>query len=151
MKSPTDELLDLCPELDAEPPRSGFTGGLDLYDELIHFAVPSSDEPPPMSEPPSVKPTADSGPLSQTGDVIRITGPLAGLVASRTAMVVCGDCGNSTNSSEMFCNHCGGLLDAATASAEAAFTLASLCDDCGAVVESDEIFCPSCGSVMANA
>ena len=150
MKSPTDELLDLCPELDAESPRPGFTGGLDLYDELVHFAVPSSDEQALMSEPFSIKPAADSGPLSQTGDVIRITGPLSGLAASSRAMIICGDCGNSTNGDEMFCNYCGGLLDAPT-SDEAVFTLASRCDDCGAVVESDEIFCPSCGSVMASA
>jgi RNA polymerase subunit RPABC4/transcription elongation factor Spt4 len=141
MKSPTDELLDLSFDVDTEPPRSGFTGGLDLYGELIDF-----------SDPPSTKPAADSGPLPQTGDVIRITGPLAGFGRTATAaMLVCGDCGNQTPDGEMFCIHCGGLIDAEAATAEAALTLAGLCDDCGAVVESDEIFCPSCGSVMATA
>ena len=168
MKSPTDDLLDLCEELNVEP-RSGFTGGLDLYDDLIDFGISSAEpatdnsteldaptiqhattEQARMSEPSSMKP-ADSGPLSHTGDVIRITGTLTGIVASRTVAVVCGDCGNRTDGGEMFCNHCGGLLDAAAASADAAVTLASLCDDCGGMVESDEIFCPSCGTVMATA
>jgi hypothetical protein len=169
MKSPTDDLLDLCEDLNAEP-RAGFTGGLDLYDELTSFGISSAEpttdngaepfapstqyaptEPARMSESSSMKAAADSGPLAHTGDVIRITGMLTGYVAARTETVVCGDCGNRTDGSEMFCNHCGGLLDAATASAETAVTLASLCDECGARVESDEIFCPSCGTVMATA
>jgi hypothetical protein len=167
MKSPTDELLDLCPELNAESPRSGFTGGFDLYDELIGFTAPPPDAPsqaagPDEAEGALLRPAAapstdvakaasDSGALSQSEDVIRVTGALAGFVASRMAAAtgVCGDCGNSSDGGEMFCIHCGGLLDAS--SAEAAVALAGPCDDCGAVVESDEIFCPSCGSVMATA
>jgi uncharacterized membrane protein YvbJ len=67
-------------------------------------------------------------------------------------MIVCGDCGNPSDSGEMFCIHCGGLLDEPAASVEPdILSVAGLCDDCGAMVESDEIFCPSCGSVMANA
>ncbi|MFL6216635.1 MAG: double zinc ribbon domain-containing protein [Blastocatellia bacterium] len=175
MNSPTDELLDLCADMDAEPLRPGFTGGLDLYDELIHFVAPShpsehatgndsehdapaiqrgTTEQAPMSEPPAMIPAADTGPLSHSGDVIRITGALVGFSNSRAAMaamIVCGDCGNHTDDGEMFCIHCGSLIEAVAASAEAALTLASLCDDCGTVIESDEIFCPSCGAVMATA
>lgn len=171
MKSPTDELLDLSFDMDTEPPRSGFTGGLDLYSELIDFAgpapmaeqvagnpyehgapaiQPAATEPAWKRDPSSAKPAADSGPLPHAGDVIRITGPLAGL-GRMAAMMVCGDCGNQTPGGEMFCVHCGGLTDAEAANAEAAVALANLCDDCGGMVESDEIFCPSCGSVMATA
>ena len=83
--------------------------------------------------------------------VVLITGALTGFARTATAMIVCGDCGNQMDGDEMFCIHCGGLMDEEAASAEAALTLANLCDDCGAVVESDEIFCPSCGSVIATA
>ena len=172
MKSPTDELLDLSLDMDTEPPRSGFTGGLDLYSELIDFSSPMAEqatgntyehaepavqpaatEQAWMRDPSSAKPATDGGPLPHAGDVIRITGPLAGFggMAAAAAMMVCGDCGNQTPISEMFCIHCGGLIEAETANAEAAVTLANLCGDCGGTVESDEIFCPGCGTVMATA
>ena len=202
MKSSTGELLHLRAEANAEPQRSGFTGALELYDELINFlglsprtpqpAVSHSEttsatsHPEPVAPPPSApttnsasetasqaslpiatdqpvassethtaKAAANSGALSYSEDVIRITGSLAGFVASKTAgstMIVCGDCGNSSDSGEMFCIHCGGLLEEPAASAEpVTSSVAGLCDDCGAMIESDEIFCPSCGSVMANA
>jgi len=173
MKSSTDELLDLSFDMDTEPPRSGFTGGLDLYGEMMDFAAPSplaeqaagntyehsaqaiqhaTNEQAWMRDPSSAKPAADSGPLPHAGDVIRITGSLAGFgKMTAAAMIVCGDCGNQTPGGEMFCIHCGGLMDAEAANAEAAVTPANLCDDCGGAVESDEIFCPSCGTVMATA
>ncbi|MEN3334285.1 MAG: Double zinc ribbon [Blastocatellia bacterium] len=201
MKSSTGELLDLRAEANAEPPRSGFTGALELYDELINFLGLSPEtqsaaksrettdvvsHPEPVAPPPSAptlaaetasqanphapanqpavvseetytaKSSANSGALSQSEDVIRITGALAGFVASKTAgsaMIRCGDCGNPSDSGEMFCIHCGGLLDEpAAASVELEIlSVAGLCDDCGAMIESDEIFCPSCGSVMAGA
>jgi hypothetical protein len=199
MKSPTGELLHLRAEANAEPQRSGFTGALELYDELINFlglspekpqpavshpeTTSATSSPEPVAPPPSApttnsdaetasqaspptanqllasddphttKAAANSGALSYSEDVIRITGALAGFVASKAAgstMVVCGDCGNPSDSGEMFCIHCGGLLDEPAASVEI-LSVAGLCDDCGAMVESDEIFCPSCGSVMANA
>jgi RNA polymerase subunit RPABC4/transcription elongation factor Spt4 len=97
----------------------------------------------------------NSGALSPSEDVIRVTGSLVDFVAAKnlgSAMVVCTDCGNASDSGEMFCIHCGGLLEEPVASAGAATGPgAELCDDCGARVESDEIFCPSCGSVMASA
>jgi hypothetical protein len=204
MKSPTGELLHLHAEADAGPERSGFTGALELYDELINFLGLSPDTqqqaarphkttgavalPEPVAPPPSAqlisaasetaapasspapadqpaagsseatqpaKAAANSGALPPSEDVIKITGALAGFVASKTAgsaIIVCGDCGNPSDNGEMFCIHCGGLLDEPAASDEPAIaTVAGLCDDCGAMVESDEIFCPSCGSVMANA
>ncbi|HKP12418.1 MAG TPA: zinc ribbon domain-containing protein [Blastocatellia bacterium] len=179
MKSPTDELLDLCPELNEEPTRPGFTDGLDLYDGLIDFVAPSSD-PMPSSEQvngvasernapadsraasdhasavetDSAKAAADSGALSHSEDVIRITGALTGFFVSRTAdatTAICGDCGNLSDGGEMFCIHCGGLLEAAANAESASIVSAGLCDECGGRVESDEIFCPSCGSVMAMA
>jgi hypothetical protein len=201
MKSSTGELLDLHAEANAEPQRSGFTGALELYDELINFLGLSPEtqqqaasphettgaitHPEPVAPPPSAqtlasdtasqasqhaprnqpavssdethtaKAVANSGALSQSEDVIRITGSLAGFVASKTsgsAMILCGDCGNSSDNGEMFCMHCGGLLDEPAASAEPVISsVAGLCDDCGAMVESDEIFCPSCGTVRASA
>ena len=200
MKSSTGELLDLPVEANAAPPRSGFTGALELYDELINFLGLSSgtqqaarprettgavSHTEPVASPPSapplaaetasqanphapddrpavaseetymVKPSANSGALSQSEDVIRITGALAGFVASKTAgsaMILCGDCGTPSDSGEMFCIHCGGLLDEPAASVGPDTPpVAGLCDDCGAMIESDEIFCPSCGSVMASA
>jgi len=171
MKSPTGELLALHAEADTERQPSGFTGGLDLYDELIGF-LSSSPEPqqavehieipgviptPPTTSGGVPEPTvsvANSGALPQTGDVIKITGPLVGFAPAKaptSAIIVCGDCGQFSDSDELFCIHCGGLLEQAAASAETAFTLAGLCDDCGAVVESDEIFCPACGAVMTHA
>jgi Double zinc ribbon len=203
MKTPTGELLHLRAEANAEPTHTGFTGALELYDELINFlglspiavqqttspqdptnaiTPPEPVAPPPaqtasvtdetasQARPPApvdqpavvsseasqpAKAVANSGALSQTEDVIRITGALAGFVASRTvdsAMILCGDCGKPSDSSEMFCIHCSGLLEEPAARAEpATLCVAGFCDDCGAMVESDEIFCLSCGSVMANA
>ena len=172
MKSSTDELLDLSFDMDTEPPRTGFTGGLDLYGEMMDFApsplaeqavgktyehnAPAIQHAPTEAagpgNPSSAKPAADSGPLPHTGDVIRITGPLAGFGRmAAAAMIACGDCGNQTPGGEMFCIHCGGLIEAEAANAEAAVTPANLCEDCGGAVESDEIFCPSCGTVMATA
>jgi hypothetical protein len=200
MKSSTGELLDLHAEANAEPQRTGFTGALELYDELINFlglspetqqaarsreTTGAASHPEPVAPPPSAqtpaaetasqanppapanqpavaseetytaKSSANSGALSQSEDVIRITGALAGFVASKSAgsaMILCGDCGNPSDSGEMFCIHCGGLLDEPAAPVEPdTLSVAGLCDDCGAMVESDEIFCPSCGSVMANA
>lgn len=146
MKLPTDELLDLCLESDAEP-RSGFTGGLDLYGELTGYSAPSPNVRPQTVWPDETDKATDGGALAESEDVIRITGALTGFVTSRSAAAVCGDCGNVSDGGEMFCIHCGGVFETA-ASAEA---LAGLCDDCGATVETDEIFCPSCGSVMATA
>jgi hypothetical protein len=204
MKTPTGELLHLRAEANAEPAHSGFTGALELYDELINFlglsptapqqaaspqvptvtaappeppapppaaqttgvtdeTTPHADKPAPVDQFPVVpsevsqpaKTVANSGSLSQTEDVIRITGSLAGFAAARTtasAMAVCSDCGKPSGSGEMFCIHCNGLLEEPAADAGPATPpMAGLCDDCGAVVESDEIFCLSCGSVMANA
>ena len=186
MKSPTGEPLHLCAEANAEHQPSGFTGGLDLYDELIDFLGPSPEpqtavdhsetpcaittppastfdvviEPPAPASPPVVVareatvPVADSGALPQSGDVIKITGPLNGFAVAKragSAIVVCADCGQSSNSDELFCIHCGGLLEQMAVSAETAFTLAALCEDCGAMVENDEIFCPACGAVMTTA
>jgi len=203
MKTPTGELLHLRADANVEPGHSGYTGALELYDELINFLGLSTDtyqraaspydpanaitpsEPvappsaqmsditeetasqarprPPVDQPAAVsseapqpaRAAANSGALSQSEDVIRITGSLAGFVASRTAdsaMILCSDCGKPSDSGEMFCIHCSGLLEEPAASAEpAALPVAGLCDDCGATVESDEIFCLSCGSVMANA
>jgi hypothetical protein len=88
---------------------------------------------------------------AQSDDIIRVTGSLAGFLTERnliSATVTCGECGHSSNSGEMFCIHCGGLLEEAAVPAEVAIALAGFCEDCGAAVESDEIFCPSCGSVM---
>ncbi|HJQ23209.1 MAG TPA: zinc ribbon domain-containing protein [Blastocatellia bacterium] len=171
MKSPTGELLSLRAEANTERQPSGFTGGLDLYDELVSF-LGSSPEPqqavghveipgvitlPPTTASVVPEPTVsvtNSGALPQTGDVIKITGPLVGFEPAKnptSAIIVCGDCGQLSDSDELFCIHCGGLLEPAAASAETAFALAGLCDDCGAVVESDEIFCPACGAVMTNA
>lgn len=200
MKPPSGELLHLRDEAKAEPEHSGFTGALELYDELINFlglsfetqqqavsdqenAGPTAAEPVApsssaplinpvtetamlVSQPPSPnQPTAVSSEATQpvpgsansealSEDVIRVTGPLTRFVASQaagSAVVVCTECGHASDSGEMFCIHCGGLLDEPAASAETAIALAGLCDDCGAMVESDEIFCPSCGTVMANA
>ena len=197
MKSSTADLLDLHVEAKAEPPRSGFTGALELYDELINFlgltpetqpqaaaprettdattaepAAPPAETAAITSEPDvmasqaappdqaagvAVEETvaANSGALSNSEDVIRITGMLTGAVAAKTAdsvMVACGDCGEASDSGEMFCIHCGGLLEEPASRAEAVTpSAAEFCDDCGAMVERDEIFCPSCGSVMANA
>jgi Double zinc ribbon len=202
MKSSTGELLDLHVEANAEPPRSGFTGALELYDELINFLgltpetqpqaaalreptaapAPSESAVPPTAQPvavasestapasqaaPSnpvaavaaeemmaVNAAANSGALSGSEDVIRITGMLSGTVASAAGSVImaCGDCGQASDNGEMFCIHCGGLLEEPAAHAEAVTPSATeYCDDCGAMVERDEIFCPSCGSVMANA
>jgi len=174
MKSPTGELLHLRAEANAEHQPTGFTGGLDLYDELTDFFSLSSEAQPTDHDfeaqpatathaPPSAHPTtvavetpppANSGALSQSEDVIRITGALEGFVAAKTASVAkitCGDCGQLSDSGELFCIHCGGLLEQVAANAETAIALAGLCDDCGMMIESDEIFCPSCGSVMANA
>ena len=168
MNSPTGELLDLHDEANAEPERTGFTGALELYDEMINFLGLSPKTPPqaagqtettaeitrpepvapPSEELREAKAAADSGALANSEDVIRITGTLTGFApkAAGAAKPVCGDCGNQSDGGEMFCIHCGGLLDE-TATPPAA----GLCDDCGATVESDEIFCPSCGSVMASA
>ena len=203
MKSPSGELLHLRDEAKAETGHSGFTGALELYDELINFlglsfenqhqaaseqagAGTTTNAEPPAPAPPAqtVTPRAETAmlgslpassdqpaavsseeaqpapespnrnALSQSEDVIRVTGSFARLVASQTAgsaMIVCGDCGNHSDSGEMFCIHCGGLLEEPAANAEVAVALGGLCDDCGAMVESDEIFCPSCGTVMANA
>ena len=96
-------------------------------------------------------PSVTGSPLAQSDDIIRVTGSLAGFLTERnriSAIVTCGECGHSSNSGEMFCIHCGGLLEEAAAPAEVAIALAGFCEDCGAAVESDEIFCPSCGSVM---
>ena len=109
--------------------------------------------PQPASAPSGETPPAHSGGLSPSEDVIRVTGTLVDFVAAKTlgsAMIVCTDCGNASDSGEMFCIHCGGLLEGPAAGL-AARPGAGLCDDCGAMVESDEIFCPSCGSVMAIA
>lgn len=187
MKSPTGELLHLRAEANAEHQPTGFTGGLDLYDELTDFfslsseaqptdhhfeaqpatAPPAQPSPPTptvaVETPPPASPMAtalseampaNSGALSQSEDVIRITGALEGFVAAKTASVAkitCGDCGQLSDSGELFCIHCGGLLEQVAANAETAIALAGLCDDCGMMIENDEIFCPSCGSVMANA
>lgn len=193
MKTPTGELLHLRAEANAEPAHTGFTGALELYDELINFlglspnaaqqtaspqdptnaiTPPEPVAPPPaqtagvtdetasQARPPApvdqpAKAVANSGALSQTEDVIRVTGALAGFVASRTAgsaMILCGDCGKPSDSGEMFCIHCSALLEEPATRAEpATLSVAGFCDDCGAMVESDEIFCLSCGSVMANA
>ncbi|MFL6273897.1 MAG: double zinc ribbon domain-containing protein [Blastocatellia bacterium] len=174
MKSPTGELLHLRAEANAERQPTGFTGGLDLYDELDDFlslspkaqptdhhfearpataphAQSSAHTPPVTVETP---PPANSGALSQSEDVIRITGALEGFVAAKTASaakITCGDCGQLSDSGELFCIRCGGLLEQVAAHAETAIALAGLCDDCGMMIEDDEIFCPSCGSVMANA
>jgi RNA polymerase subunit RPABC4/transcription elongation factor Spt4 len=186
MKSPTGELLHRRAEANTDRQPSGFTGGLDLYDELIDF-LGSSPEPqqaighletscaittPPASMPGIVsEPTApasplvavssrttvsvtNSGALPQSGDVIKITGPLVGFGPAKnaaSAIIVCGDCGQVSDSDELFCIHCGGLLEQAAASAETAFALAGLCDDCGAMIEGDDIFCPTCGAVMTTA
>lgn len=186
MKSPTGELLSLHDEANSERQPSGFTGGLDLYDELIDF-LGSSPEPPhgvghveipgvittattnlsnSIPEPPASASASgnatggasvldmNSDALRQSEDVIKITGPLIGFEPAKnaaSAIIVCVDCGQLSDSEEMFCIHCGGLLEQAAASAETAFALAKLCDDCGAMVEGDEIFCPACGTVMTSA
>lgn len=195
MKSPTGELLHLHDEAGAAPERPGYTGALELYDELINFlglspeghplpmppktteapaaplpaaqtaATPtaSPNRPAPLAqpvglssgEPAPAKWPANSGGLSQSEDVIRVTGTLVDFVAAKTlgsATIVCTDCGNASDSGEMFCIHCGGLLEEPAAGVgPAARPGAEPCDDCGAMVESDEIFCPSCGSVIASA
>lgn len=156
MKSPTDELLSGRAEAHVEPQHSGLTGGLELYDQLIDFLGISLETPPVVSPPETMAPpkAADSGPLPESGDVIKITGPLSGFAAAKaaeSATVNCGDCGNRSDSGELFCIHCGGLLEQAAANAEAALALAGLCDECGALAGSDDIFCPSCGSVMSGA
>jgi RNA polymerase subunit RPABC4/transcription elongation factor Spt4 len=165
MKSPTGELLHRRGAADAELRDSGLTGGLELYDELIDFldlspeTQPDSgcaETPSAVTRPAPVTPpfAQTDGALSDSEDVIKITGALDGFMAPRpagSAMTVCGDCGNLSESEALFCIHCGGLLEETAARAETAIALAGLCDECGAVVESDEIFCPTCGTVMATA
>ena len=197
MKSPTGELLRLHDEASAKPERSGFTGALELYDELINFlglspegqpltaptqaretlasaepvapllatltATTLPDRPAPLPQPANLaseetspaKWATNSDALSQSEDVIRVTGTLVDFIAAKTlgsATIVCTDCGNASDSGEMFCIHCGGLLEEPAAEVGPAMRPGSgPCDDCGALVESDEIFCPSCGSVIASA
>ncbi len=172
MKSSTGELLDLHIETSAEPPRSGFTGALELYDELINFlgltpetssqvAAPTHQTRPDeiatvaAEETTETNAAANSGALANSEDVIKVTGMLSSVApakAADTARLACGDCGQDSDSGEMFCIHCGGLLEEPAARAEAVTpSAAEYCDDCGAAVERDEIFCPSCGSVRASA
>src|ERR1043165_9503791 len=79
MKSSTCELLDLPVEANAAPPRPGFTGALELYDELINFLGLSSGTqqaasarettgavpPPDPAAPPPSAPTLTAETASQ--------------------------------------------------------------------------------------
>src|SRR5262249_52909753 len=64
MKSPTGELLRLHDEASAKPERSGFTGALELYDELINFLGLSPEGHPWAAPPQAREPRAPAEPVA---------------------------------------------------------------------------------------